>query len=113
MWSDSGIGKISFAQLKSRDVVPLSSTFLYDAYSQAAHNIDSGTADNVKEGLYSPVGILIDYGLGSAPQSGFLDCYGNGRCLGAAGTMILYIFNTPTFFEPTFNKILTAPLFLP
>jgi len=113
MWSDSGIGKISFAQLKSRDVVPLSSTFLYDAYSQAAHNIDSGTADNVKEGLYSPVGILIDYGLGSAPQSGFLDCYGNGRCLGAAGTMILYIFSTPTFFEPTFNKILTAPLFLP
>lgn len=82
MWADSALRTVSFAPLTTRDVASFNNTVLYTG--ELPDELPE-LADLYAQQPARPVGILIDYGLGGIPVNGYLECYGNGRCLGASG----------------------------
>ena len=77
IWSDSILKTISFTSRVQRDTYESNYTVIYSE----SDTVGTWPADPPAY----PVGIELDPGLSQPNFDGYLDCYGNGKCLGAAG----------------------------
>jgi len=77
IWSDSILKTISFITRTQRDAYVSNYTVVYSE----SDTMGTWPADPPAY----PVGIELDPGLSQPNFDGFLDCYGNGKCLGAEG----------------------------
>lgn len=78
MWSDVALEKVAYARFKSLtlfdELVPYRT-----GYQSLRSDIKPGDLDSFV------VGMALDRGLGTPQWGNYLECYGNGRCLGVAG----------------------------
>ena len=75
-WSDTVLQQVSFTTFAVHDAIPTNYSYVYTDKDRLFYY---GGASAY------PVGLCIDDGLSSPTFNGFLECYGNGLCLGAAG----------------------------
>jgi len=91
MWSDTKIKRVKFDRIDQRDQVGDLALVEYTVWQEPSSQ-NAWTSKNQNKfgsgnSLYThyPVGIAIDRGLGTPTFNNYLECYGNGNCLGFLG----------------------------